>query len=98
MHEEFEPIVIKKIEEVTTGVTTKVTTGVTTNLTDKEKAVLELLIENPYYSFPEMATRLSISRKSVAQRIKSMKEKDVIQREGNNMSGYWLINLTIDGE
>jgi ATP-dependent DNA helicase RecG len=92
MHEEFEPIVIKKIEEVTTGVTTKVTTGVTTNLTDKEKAVLELLIENPYYSFPEMATRLSISRKSVAQRIKSMKEKDVIQRKGNNMSGYWVIN------
>jgi predicted HTH transcriptional regulator len=77
---------------VTTGVTAGVTTGVTTdpgNITDKENEVLKLLTENPSCSMPQMAGRLSVSRKAIAERIQTLKKKKIIVRVGNNMSGYW---------
>lgn len=74
------------------GVTAKVTAKVTIKVTDKEIEVLDLIREDPGYSMDEIAKRLSVSRKTVAARIKSLKEKGILERIGATKNGHWQIN------
>ncbi len=73
---------------VTDGVTDRVTDGVT----DAEKKVLNELIKDPGYSYVNIANNLGISKKTVAERMKSLKDKGIVVRIGNNKNGYWKIN------
>lgn len=54
---------------------------------------LDILIRNPYITNNEIASILDISTKTVQRKIKELKEKDIIQREGNYRTGYWKIDL-----
>ena len=53
--------------------------------------MLELLKENPEYTYADLADRLSVSRKTVSERIKKLKEKKRIGRVGSDTKGYWKI-------
>ena len=55
-------------------VTERVTVKVTDTVTDKEQELLTLLTEDPGYTMPQLAERLSVSRKTVAARLKKLKE------------------------
>ena len=78
-------------EDHVIGVTDKVTDKVTVNLTDREQELLILLAEDPGYTMPQLAERMQISRKTVAVKIKSLKEKGLIERVGSDRSGYWRL-------
>ena len=73
-------------------VTEKVTERVTEKVTEKEQEVIALLLENANYTMPQLAEKLKISRKTIAVRLKSLKEKNVIERVGSDRKGYWKIN------
>ena len=68
-------------------VTVKVTPGVTVN----EQAVIALLSENDRYTMVELAGKLSLSRKTIAACMKSLKEKGVLERIGSDKNGRWNI-------
>ena len=70
----------------------KVTDRVTDKVTDGEREILSLLAEDPAYTYTLLAQKLDVSRKTVSQRIKSLKEKGVIQRMGSEKKGYWKIH------
>ncbi len=70
----------------------KVTDGVTDEVTDAERRILDKLRIDPGYSYVMIAENLGISKKTVAAHIKSLKEKGVIERVGNNKTGHWKIN------
>ena len=70
----------------------KVTDRVTDKVTDAEKRILEALKIDPGYSYVSLAEILGISKKTVAEHIKSLKDKGIIERIGNNKKGYWQIN------
>ena len=70
----------------------KVTDGVTDGVTDAENSLLMLLIEDPAYSYNVLAEKLSVSRKTVAEHIRSLKKKGIISRVGSDRNGYWNIN------
>ncbi|MGM9581006.1 MAG: ATP-binding protein [Anaerovibrio sp.] len=72
---------------------TRVTDGVTDGVTDAELRILHVLQREPGYSYVKLAEILNVSKKTVAERIKSLKNKGIIQRIGNNKNGYWKINL-----
>ena len=78
-------------EDRVIGVTDKVTDKVTVNLTVREQELLTLLAEDPGYTMPQLAERMQISRKTVAVKIKSLKEKGLIERVGSDRSGYWRL-------
>lgn len=61
------------------------------NLSDKERKTLEVLLEDPGYTSPQIADRLKVSRVSVTKYLKSLKEKGVIERVGSDRKGYWKI-------
>ena len=65
--------------------------GVTEKVTEGEREVLELLKENPEYTYADLAKRLSVSRKTVSERIKKLKDKNRIERIGSDTKGYWNI-------
>lgn len=56
---------------------------VTDRVTDQELEVFELLQEDPGYTYGDMAEKLSVSRKTIAERIKQLKEKSIIERVGS---------------
>lgn len=79
-------------DRVIRSVTRKVTEKVTDNLDKKSMQILVLISEDPAYTSTAIAEKLSISRKTVSQRLKEMKEKDIIERIGSDRKGYWKIN------
>ena len=67
------------------------TDKVTDKVTEKELKVIKLLIMNPAYTLPKIANKINVSRKTVAQLIKSLKEKGIIERISSDRKGYWKI-------
>lgn len=72
-------------------VTERVTEGVTEKVTEKENEILVLLRMDPGYTYADMAEKLSVSRKTISARVKSLKEKGLIRRIGSDTNGYWEI-------
>ena len=70
----------------------KIADRVTDRVTENERAVLLLLEEDPGYTMQQLAERLSVSRKSIASRLKKLKEKGDIERVGSDRSGHWKVN------
>lgn len=69
----------------------RVTVRVTEKVTEKESEVLQLILEDPAYTLVTMAEKLGISRKTIASRMKSLREKGIVQRVGSDKKGYWEI-------
>lgn len=65
------------IRSVTRKVTEKVTEKVTDTLDEKSVRILDLISEDPAYTSAAIAEKLSLSRKTVSQRLKELKEKEV---------------------
>ncbi len=56
-----------------------------------EIKTLELLIEDPGYTMQQLAEKMNVSRKTVSGYLKSLKNKGVIERIGDNKNGHWEI-------
>jgi len=63
--------------------------NVQTNAT--EKLVLSIIAKNPYYTFDEVAVRISKSSKTVQRCLDSLRERNIIKRVGAKKDGYWKI-------
>lgn len=61
-------------------------------VTEKEKEVIELLRIDPGYTYADLVQNLKVSRKTVSDRIKALKDKGIIERIGSDTKGYWKIN------
>lgn len=66
---------------------------VTEKVTEDERQVTELLQVNSSYTTAALAEILGISRKTVSKRLKSLKDKGIIERVGSNRKGYWKLFL-----
>ena len=65
---------------------------VTEKVTEAEQDLLMLLLEDPAYTYAVLANKLGVSRKTISSRIKSLKDKGIIQRIGSDTKGHWQIN------
>lgn len=64
---------------------------VTDRVTENEKRLLALLAEDPGYTLAQLVERTGVSRKTVAQRLKKLKDEGAIERVGSDRKGYWKI-------
>ena len=62
-------------------------------MTEEERKVTELLRIDSSYTTIKMAQMLGISRKTVSKRLKSLKDKGIIERVGSDRKGYWKLFL-----
>ena len=65
--------------------------GVSKDLTEKEQMILNAMKRTPSISVAKMVKELNISKASIERAIKSMKEKQLIVREGSAKSGKWIV-------
>lgn len=61
-------------------------------VTEAEQELLILLFEDPASTYSVLAEKLGVSRKTISSRIKSLKNKGILQRIGSDTKGYWQIN------
>ena len=66
---------------------------VTEKVTDIENRILVILREKPYVTYDELANEVGVSRKTISQKIKVLKEKGIITRMGSAKKGYWVISV-----
>lgn len=84
-----EELVVRYIRpKVTEKVTDKVE-----NMDDKSLKILKLLMEDPGYTAVILSEKLSLSRKTISERIKKLRENKIIERVGSDRKGYWKIKL-----
>ena len=69
----------------------KVNDSIGVYLTEKETAVLDYLRRNPGYTVTELSFLMNVSRKTVAGYLKSLKQKNLIERIGSSKKGYWKV-------
>ena len=81
-----------RIVRVTDRLSDQLSEKLSDKLSDKEKLTLELLVEDPGYTSPQIADKLGVSRVSVTKYLKALKEKGLIERVGSDRKGYWKIN------
>jgi ATP-dependent DNA helicase RecG len=73
------------------GVTPIVTPTVTPIIASKERNLLDLIKNNNKISREELANSLDISLNTVKTVILRLKKKGVLERVGNNRTGYWPV-------
>lgn len=73
------------------SVTLKGTDKVTDKFTEREMSVIRLIKNNPRITTTAMSMELGKSRKTISAIIKSLKERNVIEREGSDRNGIWII-------
>ena len=80
-----------RIVRVSKGVPDKVPDRVSEKVTEREKQLIMLIEEDPGYTKHVLAEKMSVSRKTIGEYLKSLKEKDIIERVGSSRKGYWKI-------
>ena len=73
------------------SVTLKVTEKVAEKVTEREMSVIRLIKNNPRITTTAMSMELGKSRKTISAIIKSLKDRNVIEREGSDRNGIWII-------
>lgn len=59
--------------------------------TELEQEVIDVLFKNPEQTIGELSNEIGVSKKTVSKRIKSLKDKGIIERVGSDRKGYWKI-------
>lgn len=55
--------------------------------------ILELLAGNPAMTQTELMKELDLSRKQIQKDIKELREKGILEREGSNRNGRWIVKV-----
>jgi ATP-dependent DNA helicase RecG len=76
---------------LTENLSESLTESLTEVLSEKEWEVLRLIRKNRAVSSAEMALQIGVTRQTISNRIRKLKEKNIIQRRGSDTKGYWEI-------
>jgi len=74
-------------QKISTGLSEKLSE----KLSDKEMELFMLLAEDPACTTSSLAGKLEVSRVTVTKRLKTLKDKGIIERVGSDRKGYWNI-------
>lgn len=81
------------IRSVSNRVNDRVNEKVNDRVNESEQELLSLLLEDPGYTVTQLANKMNVSRKTVASRLKNLKDKNIIVRVGSDRKGYWEVKL-----
>lgn len=64
---------------------------INTRFSNTEKKVIKVLIENPNIKSSEIATKLGVTKRTIERTLKSLKEKEIIERVGAKHDKSWAV-------
>ena len=62
-------------------------------LTERQKKIVNLIIQQPSVTAKHMSETLSVSSRTVERELSTLKDKGVLMREGKDNDGVWLVVL-----
>lgn len=62
-------------------------------LTERQKKIVNLIIQQPSITAKHMSETLSVSSRTVERELSTLKDKGVLMREGKDNDGVWLVVL-----
>ena len=65
--------------------------GVKLNKTQRK--FIELMKTNPNSTIEEMAKCVGVETRTIERNIKSLKEKEIIERVGADKNGHWVVKI-----
>lgn len=86
-----------KFEQMTNvgGITKDVTSDVTSlspvQLTDRQKEISKMMLNNPRISVKEMSLVLSLAERTIKRDVAAMQKRGLLVREGNTSVGHWVV-------
>ena len=83
-------LLLRTIEEIIEN-EKKVTVKVTQKVTVNQQKILEAIKNNPFITQDELSKVIGLSRKSIIQNMKKMKNNGLIKRVGAAKNGHWEI-------
>jgi hypothetical protein len=60
-------------------------------LNKTEKKVIQLLIELPSLTSIELAEKIGVTKRTIERALKSLQEKNIIERIGSKRDGNWIV-------
>ena len=60
-------------------------------MTSRQKAVLDLINQNPFASRKELSEKLGINESAIQKHLDILKKKEVINRVGPDKGGHWEV-------
>lgn len=61
---------------------------------DLKQSIVECMRSEPTITTTEIADKLGVTRRTVARKIKELKENDMIERVGSDKTGYWIVSIS----
>lgn len=83
-------LLLRTIEEIIEN-EKKVTVKVTQKVTVNQQKILKAIKNNPFITQDELSKVIRLSRKSIIQNMKKMKNNGLIKRVGAAKNGHWEI-------
>lgn len=87
---------VSQNEGVNNRVNNRVNNEVNNQLSDVLKKIIDALRENPKITQRELSKRISISLVHINKNMKFLQEKGIVNRNGNNKQGSWIVNEVSD--
>ena len=79
----------------TPNVPINVPLNVPLNLSELDKQILKLVIENPTMTMQQIADAVGIHRKTVSRHVQVMEEQKMIERIGSRKKGTWRVYVDV---
>lgn len=80
-----------KFEALNTDTNTDTNTDINTDTDFKAEKLLEYLKENPKVTQKGLAEYFNVTKRTIERNMNILKKENLIERVGNNRSGYWKI-------
>lgn len=88
-----EPVHTEDSKDPSKGLAVKLVDELVDGLVESQQKIVRLIMDNPKISKREMSEAIGISTTAIDNNIKSLKEKDIIERIGSDRTGYWKIRI-----
>ena len=79
-------------DEVTEKVPDRVPDKVPDHLTDNQKSIINFIFQDNKISMNELSEKIGISKRKILDNINKLRGMALLERIGNNRTGYWKIN------
>ena len=73
--------------------TANATVNATVNLNKTQKSIIGMIAENNRVTYNEMIEKIGVDRSNIYRAIKTLKEKCILERIGEDKNGYWKLNI-----
>lgn len=65
--------------------------GLNVGLTKTEKKVIQFLIGSSNLTSVELAEKVGVTKRTIERALKSLQEKNIIERIGSKRDGNWIV-------